>query len=578
MPVPTAQKALIPTDLHSFRGVNLRQDRLDLADDDLARVINADLHTLPGVVQARLGRSTQFSTALADTVIRRLAKHNARRYQVAGQAVYRNQVSILTGLSSNLVTTLLAVQPLNDTATWTFIADDALMRKDDGTNVRNWGIAGPAAAAAITVGAGTGLTGDYTAVYTYARVVGGTVIHESNPSATPAAVTLANENLNVPVVASTDAQVTNIRLYRSVAGGAAHLFDVQLTNTSGTPVSFQADTALGTAVDTDNDAPNTMSSIALHLGHVFGCRDASNPHYLWWAKRFRPEAIPSSNFIAIGSPGDPLQAVVSLTGVLGVFSRETKYRILGNATQGFAELEALSHRGTPAWQAVLVTASGAVFPARDGLWVTNFMDADVELSQAIEPMFHGQTIHGTAPIDWAQADEMSTAAYKGRLYFGYTDTTGARMLAVFSSDTGRWYFYDHPAKSLLVEEDVDQLTAGFADGLVYILEDATATGDAGNPISMEVQLPTRGSPWLRQRFDYLRPDVDPKNGTITAEVYVDDVLVHTLSITGTRTQARRLRRLPGTMGYTWRVRYTYTGTERAAKYGARMLSLPLEVA
>src|SRR3989337_79458 len=173
---------LLQKEVKGFRGVNLRADRVSLADEQVARAIMAVSHSQTGALVLRLGRSAQFAAALSDLVIRRLAKINSTRYQVAGQSVYRAQSSILSTLSTNLVPTLLPFRPLLDTTTWAFIADDAVMRKDDGTNVRTWGIAAPTATPVVAVGAAGALTGDYSVKYTYARVVGTAVVHESNPS------------------------------------------------------------------------------------------------------------------------------------------------------------------------------------------------------------------------------------------------------------------------------------------------------------------------------------------------------------------------------------------------------------
>src|SRR3990172_7321525 len=83
------QQGLVQQQIKSFLGVNLRKDRVDLADEELAKSVNADLHTSPGTIVLRKGRTKQFSTALSDLVIRRLGKVNAKRYQVAGTTFYR---------------------------------------------------------------------------------------------------------------------------------------------------------------------------------------------------------------------------------------------------------------------------------------------------------------------------------------------------------------------------------------------------------------------------------------------------------------------------------------------------------
>lgn len=584
MPVLTAQKQLQRDGVRGFLGVNLRRDRLDLADGDVARAINADLHRTPGVAVLRLGMTAQFTTSLG-TAIRRLAKLNGVRYQVAGTALYADQTNILSGLSGGQLTTLQPFRPLNDPNEWVYIADDALMRKHDGTNVREWGIAAPLTTPIIAGGSGTGLTGDYKGVYRYVRLVNGTVVTESNQSPEPAAaVTLSNTDFEIAVYAATDAQVTNIEVYRTVAGGTAYLFDQRVANTTATIISTQADTALGVAIETDNNPPNAMGWVTQFQGHLFMCRDSANPHYLWWSKRFREE-VPSSNFLEIGAPSDPLQGALPLAGFLGVFSRETKYRVIGNQTSGFTWLEALSSRGTPAVQAATVTARGVLFPARDGLFLTNFLEEDVELSQAIEPLFNGQPVHEYAPIDWASSTQMATAEYKGRYWFAYPDLGGGRMIAVYSRDTGRWYHYDYGRAfhSLYVEEDVDELVGGSQDGLVYVLEDALATGDLDGAIAIELQPATRagrdvGLEDIRKHFQYFKADIDAKTGTAMVAVYVDDVLIRTYPITGTREP--RLLRLPGNiLGYRWRVVITYTGTDMIEIYGIpSMLYVPLEAA
>jgi hypothetical protein len=543
---------------------------LSLEDSDLAYSLNADLHSKPGSIVLRKGRTKQYTTALASAV-RRLHKNSSTRYQAAGALLYRNQGSIAS-LTTGLVT-LLSARPLGDTTTWTFVANAFGMYKDNGSSVRHWGITGPAAAPTLGT-TGTGLTGDYSAVYTYARYVGTTLVHESNPSPTPSAQTLSNQSLTVAVTASSDAQVTHINIYRTVADGTIPLFDQQVANTTATRTSSQADSALGVAVDEDNDIPPVAAWCSEFQGHVFLCQDADNPHYLWYSKRFQPEAWPSSQFLEIGNPSDPLQCAVPLAGQLLVFSRQSKYRVLGNAVSGFTAIEAPSTRGTPAPQACLATEFGVVFVARDGLFVTNGLERDTELSAAIEPLFNGQTVNGYYPIDWDRADEISLEVWKGRLWFGYptTESSTSRLLAVYSRDTQRWFMYDHAVRSLYVEEDVDALTAGFDDGLVYVLD--SGSDDAGGAIALTVEGADRGSPWLKRRYDWQRFDVDAQAGTVTATLLVDGATCRAHRLTGRRT--RTLLRLPGTIGHTWRQQFTYSGSEAIEIHGTVVAALPLE--
>lgn len=709
-----ADDRLMGEEAVGFLGVNLRRDRLSLADEELAKAINADLHSQLGSIVLRLGRTKQFTTALADTVIRRLAKINALRYRVAGRAVYRAQTSVLTGLSANLFTTLLGFRPLNDRTTWAFMADDALMRKDDGTTLRTWGIAAPTVTPVVDPATGT-LNGAYSVRYTYLRKTSdGKIAHESNPSPVSRTLSLAAGAIainDLVALRPTDAQVTHLRFYRTVADGVVQLFDTEVavaqipqatdpadpldttgieyadtaafelteppyasrytsgferdlcvnpfghvakiaitqgtyqvlnvwekeflqgatTFTEGsiittegvrTPLSAQIttvqgtyaalfawevellkasvldpkskamtaagifaivlgvpDSSLGTAVETDNDAPPLASWVAEFQGHVLLCRDAANPHYLWISKRFRPESIPADHFLEIGEPSDPLQCVVALAGLAGVFTRQTKYRLSGSTFEGLVFQEALTRRGTPAPLAVRATERGIIFPARDGVFLTNLLAPDQELSAAIAPLFVGETVNGFAPINWAAVATMAADVWKGRYFLALPTGLKASpdLLAVYSRDTGKWYFYDHPCRSLLTEEDTDTLTAGFTDGFVYTLE--TGETDAGATIALDCETKDYGGgvPTTRKLFLWLRVDAETQGEALTVELYVDGVLKRTTTVTGTRTRA--LIGFPeGSMGYLWRARLRYTGTKRVRVYGVEALGLPLEAA
>lgn len=168
----------------NWLGLNLRAERVDLDDKQLARSMNTDLHKFVGTILLRNGRTAQFGSALADTTIRTVFRVGAIRYQIAGTNVYRAQTSVddytATALdSATLRTSLVPFKPLNDTTTWAFIADRAVMQKDDGTNTRKWGIDAPG-----THAGRDDSTGSYTyrLAVTHIRYDGTSVAHEGNPT------------------------------------------------------------------------------------------------------------------------------------------------------------------------------------------------------------------------------------------------------------------------------------------------------------------------------------------------------------------------------------------------------------
>lgn len=573
---------LQPQEITRFLGVNLRQDRADLADDEVAKAINADFNTTIGTILVRNGKSKLFSGALTDTTIRTITKVNSIHYQVAGQSVYRNQSRIITDLlSANLQTSIQAFRPLSDTDIWAFIADGSVMKKDNGTNTYNWGIESPGdGAPGVIVAAGTpGITGSYRFKFSYAReLANGTIAHESNGSGASEAVAASANDFTVTALYSDDPQVTHVRLYRTVSGGENYLFDQQVANiVGGGMVQFtsnQADNTLGSELEIDNDPPPNCSMVRIFNETAFLLGDPNNPHYLYHSKRFRPESV--TTFLEIGNADDSLITMASTAGVLGVFTRVTKYRISGNASQGYVALEHLARRGTPSRDAAVATEYGVVFPAKDGIFLTNFMGQDIAMADAILPLFYGETVNGLDPINWNVASTFCGAARKNRYYFSYASGSNSNpdKVAVFSHDTKKWYFYNYPARSLYVEEDLDRLLAGSTDGFVYILE--TGTDDAGANISLDIQTKDYfgGSPHTRKLFLFYRVDAYVPSGTMSADFYVDGVLKKQTAVTGDR--LKTLFRAPkGCMGYHWRVNFTYTGAARAAIYGVAAFGLPL---
>lgn len=657
-----------------FLGVNLRQDRVSLADDEVAKAINADLHSQPGTIVLRLGRTKQYDSALADLVIRRIAKINGHRYRVAGQSVYCDQTVILSGsLSANLITTMLPFRPFADTTIWNFIADDAGMFKSNCTTVGTWGLPAPSQPT-TAIGIQGVLVGDYVVQVTFVRLAGSAVAAEGNPSTITASLTLPTSGVSIDGLGVQDLGIGDLAqpvdpttnalgIYRSVAGTGLPLLDTYLllptvtdsiryavTQTfevtavdnqdprefmfhwalnlgasinaalyTGAARGTQAweptgsvnsqdangrrvthrweiidgyvttqplfwaysskkpDLELGDLIEVDNGVPPTASWVTNFQEHAFFCRDASNPHYLWFSKRYKPEQVSADNFLELGNADDPLQCALAIGGQLGVFARKTKYRVLGNVISGFVPYEAASPRGTPCPMAAISTEAGIIFVARDGIFSTVLSSPDTSFSDKILPLFFGETVNDMLPMNWDQATTFSAAAYKGRYYFSYAETGHAtpNRLAVYSRDTQHWYHYDHPLNSLYVEEDTDLLLGGGLDGFVYILENGTT--DNGSSIALDVDTKDYQGESKDQRklFLHLKTDMNTLGATVTVKFYVDDVLMRTTTVS-TNTRAERLLPLPeGTMGHHWRVNFTYTGSTRIRIYACAALYLPL---
>ena len=563
--------------IRSFLGVNLRRDRLDLEDYELAKAINADLHSMLGSISLRLGRTSLFSSSLGGSV-RRMGKVNSIRYQVANQTLYRNQSSISTSLSANKITTIGSYRPLSDATLWAFIADDAQMKKDDGTNLRNWGIVAPTVAPSVTQDAtGGSLTaGTYQVQYTYVRKSGSTVACESNPSPAGSAVSSGSDSLDIVVTPSTDPQVTKVRLYRTISGGSDFLYLGEYTNDSSIKVNGASDSSLGAEVETDHDPPVNAHWFTVWNDSGWLLGDVNNPDWLYFSNRFLPEYFPPEQYLELGDANDPLQCAVPSVGMLGVFSRKTKYRIVGNILSGYVGIEAISRRGTMAPNAVINSEQGIIFPASDGVFISSLSSPDISISADIDPLIFGESVNDFNAVNWSAASTMASGYYKGRYYWAYPSgsNTTPDIMAVYSFDTKKWYFYQIPMQSILYEEDTDQFIGGGTDGVCYQLEDGAT--DNGSDIAMTVETKdyTTSDPDVRRIYQFFKVDADCFNDTLNVEIFIDNVSKGQYAITGSRTKI--VENLPeGSMGFTHRFKFTYTGSSRIRIYGVQMISVPL---
>lgn len=345
-----------------------------------------------------------------------------------------------------------------------------------------------------------------------------------------------------------------------------------------------ADASLGTTVEDDNDVPPFASLVAAYSEHIFLSGDPDNPNYLYWSKRFHPEAWPQENFIEIGNADDPIKQILPIAGVLGVFTRATKYRVTGNATSGFVHWEALSHRGTQSPKSVLATDKGILFVSPDGVWVTNLISPDEKISDKIEGLFLGtdaDTNMSEDPINKNALNQIAAGYYKNKYYFSYPSGTNTKnnKTALFDFDTKEWTIYDHAMSSMITEDDAGLFVAGGSDGNLYILE--TGTSDDSSKISYDSKTKEyyEGAGYgVRCLFLYFKVDAKlPTGEALTADFIVDGVVVGTAQITGDKTKV--LNPLPeGCWGYRWQVRFSGSSAKQELEVaGVSALYLPLGV-
>lgn len=150
------------------------------------------------------------------------------RYEFAGTAIYKNEVSIKTGLTS-AQWSAVKYNSYNDTVQNIFAMNGTDRKRIESGAVYEWGSEAPTDAPTLSAGttvSGGGLTGNYNVRYTYVRKSGGTVLYESNPSPYASDYqALTHQTLLISATASSDPQITHIRFYRTGANGVIYYRD-----------------------------------------------------------------------------------------------------------------------------------------------------------------------------------------------------------------------------------------------------------------------------------------------------------------------------------------------------------------
>lgn len=209
--------------LNPSGSLDVSSDPSELPDDGLTRCKNLRINQ-KGIAKTRDG-SAKLNASAINAAIWWIEEQGGTRYTFAGTAIYSNESSIATGLTS-AQWAALKYNAFNDSTEQIYALNGTDRKRIQSGTVYEWGIAAPADAPTLSVGQGTGLTGQYNARYTYIRKVGGVMVAESNPSPVGSLyLDLADQSLAVSVTAPADAQVTHIRLYRTESNGIIYYRD-----------------------------------------------------------------------------------------------------------------------------------------------------------------------------------------------------------------------------------------------------------------------------------------------------------------------------------------------------------------
>jgi hypothetical protein len=288
------------------------------------------------------------------------------------------------------------------------------MKKFDSSTLSNWGIASPVAGPTLTLVAGSNnVFTSWCYCYTYWN---SNTSHESSPSPISACSgVFSSKSVQVGLTASTDPQVTNIRVYRTPDGGAQDPAQMQeitgspFPNTTGTITDTTLDTSLSIRVAPEffrNDPPTPSQGFIYYSGRIWGFTNNTVPYsgFEEIANGVPEESWPSGlngNFYPWATE---VTALAPLIDGISVFQASTISKIEGDTLDTFRRYTLLQKRGTRAITSVTsLGGSVAWFDISGTVWISDLGEIGLPIrpdTQSINPLTCYITIHISGQSHW----------------------------------------------------------------------------------------------------------------------------------------------------------------------------------
>lgn len=243
--------------------------------------------------------------------------------------------------------------------------------KWDGTNdIDRIGV--PAPSGAITTGvSGTGLTGDYTYMYTYYNSTSGL---ESDWSPESSVVSPSNEqvDLTIPTTAP-DGDADKVRVYRTLDGGTRYYLLVTQDIATGTYADTVDDVTLqanaGASPSGDKGTPPSNSHICATFAKRVFFVDSTSPRQLYFSKPWLGDDIeleyfPTNNVLRFD---DPITGLLRIPGRLLVFHPRHISALSGFSTDDFRIDTFASGTGTMFNSSIATNGKDVVFVSEEGI-------------------------------------------------------------------------------------------------------------------------------------------------------------------------------------------------------------------
>lgn len=297
---------------------------------------------------------------------------------------------------------------------------------------------------------------------------------------------------------------------------------------------------------------DTRSGRALNLAaqgyeRMWLAGDPDNPHFLYYSKKQNPESFPPQNFIEVGTPDDPIMAVINYRSQIFVFTLSTVHRVVSPGATVPVPAKTSTKHGLFAsfgW----VEAEGVIwYQSYDGVYRFNGDNSDY-MSEPVEWLFNQQNLGPVLAMNLTQISDTLYSYDQNEVFISYVDTGGNRRRLMWDTTYNRFRNDDVPATAMLFETDSFELVIARDNGMIY--RDRTGDFDGAgfsasvqqiDPYTAILQMVSddHGVRKADKIYNELTIDIDTKNVAVTVDLLFDNGT--TVVNLGTVTTANRQR-------------------------------------
>lgn len=291
---------------------------------------------------------------------------------------------------------------------------------------------------------------------------------------------------------------------------------------------FQLAHSAGSTVNASarQGTPVNLMTIAFDMAWFAG--DPNNPNRLYYSKINNPEATPPQNWIEIGTPADPIMAVVFYSGQLYVKTNSRVWRVIipfPGATP--TPYPTASRQGLVANFAFCIAEGIIPFLSKDGVYI--FTGQLSRYSSEVVEWLLADKEPNLGPVpeqDPTQAVNSLMAYYKNEIFLSYLDKAAVQRRLVYDVINNRWRNDDVPATAMFYEEDTKELVIGRNNGMIYRDRRGDVDTEQNGPVPINIILQTgaqdQGFPLHDKVFNEFTLDFDSGGQNINVSLLFDN--------------------------------------------------------